>query len=126
MGLANGDDLFVADAELGEAEAGFCRGERCWGAAVGIQPVQALIGELGEHQRSPGGDCPRAAAVLVHPGAGVPRRRQDVDRYAVAAGAHGVTAGLARSGFEPPDVVVDPGAAADRMAAFGEIAGGDR
>ena len=49
------------------------------GVAARVDPVQPLVGEVGEPHRAPG-DRPRAAAVLVHPGAGVPRRGQEVGR----------------------------------------------
>ena len=61
-------------------------GHRDRGVAPGVQPVQPLVGELGEPQR-PAGDRPGAAAVLVHPRAGVPRRGQDVGDGAVGGAA---------------------------------------
>ena len=63
------------DAEVGVPHAGRhrrLRRHRDRGVAAGVEPVQPLVGELGEPQRAVL-HRPRAAAVLVHPGAGVPR-----------------------------------------------------
>ena len=93
-------------------------GDRVGGA--GIQPVHAVVTDVREHQRAvPHGV--RAAAVLVHPGAHVPGRRQHLlDPPAVVADQGGAPA-LARATREPVRV-----AAVDPHLVDGALSGGER
>ena len=74
MALAHAHQPVVVEprglAPAQPARHGGLGGDRCRLAAR-VHPVQPLVGPLGEHQ-PPASHRPRAAAVLEHPGAGVP------------------------------------------------------
>ncbi len=74
-----------------------------------VEPVQPAVGEVREDDR-PAGDDVRPAAVLVHAGPDVERRRGQVGRRAVGGGPdEDVPAAFGRPFLEPEHVVaVDP------------------
>ena len=93
---------------------------------VGINPVEALIGPVGEEERvvvQP----PGAAAVLVHPGAGRELLAEHLDGIATQPVAHHRDpTGLLGARFGPPDVIVADPALAQADGAGDHQVGGDR
>ena len=107
VGLTDREQLSVLPSQPAEPHAAICRRQGA-GLLTGLERPDALVLLLDEEQDAVIRRGPRASAVFVHAGSGVPRRRQDVVHRAVRApSSHRSAAAFLRDALAPPDIVAD-------------------
>ena len=102
VGLPYGEEDLALQHETAVAGAAL-GGDRLRAVRPRVEPVHPVAGQGREHHGPPR-DRVGPAAVLVHPGADVPRLREDVRPGLAVVSHEGLAPSLGRTGLQPPGV----------------------